>query len=131
LGEQQARIVAHGVADKLAPVPDLHLETVERAGGEHLLAVLARMDQRRIPQRGERGIAPPRAIDGLVAHPHAHRGRARVALEGEVIEEADAKLAGEDRAAADLRRLTNPTAGDTFLPAFAMTRSERNATCSS
>jgi hypothetical protein len=93
--EQQARIVVDLVTGDLAVIGNGHLHSIERASGEHGFGISARVDHGRIPERGEIRILPPLAISGLMTDPNPRRRRAHIALQREVIEEANAPLQRE------------------------------------
>jgi hypothetical protein len=86
MGEQIARIVAPPGGDMLAAAEHRHGHPVEGAGDQLGLARGARMDQRRLPQIGEGGIAAAKAIDGVAAHPDPRRRGADIAVQRKAIE---------------------------------------------
>ena len=86
MGEQIARIVPPPGGDMLAAAEHRHGHPVEGAGGQLGLARGARMDQRRLPQVRESGLAAAKAIDGVAAHPDPRRRGADIAVERKAIE---------------------------------------------
>lgn len=97
MGEQQPAVVAPPPGDLLAMIEHRLLDPVERALGQHLLGMIARQHQRRVPPRGEMGRTPPADIDRLRRDADRGGGIADRAAGGERLEEAG--LAGRRKGA--------------------------------
>ena len=93
--EQQPRVVATAGGDDLAVIPDLLLDPVDRAAGEHVLAERAGREQRRVPRAAKRRRGAPLAIGGAIADADGGGSIAHRPASGERVEELDLPLAGE------------------------------------
>ena len=89
MGEEIARLMLAPGGNMHAAVEHRHIHPLKSARGQLPLCPRPRMDQRRIPQRGKIGIAPPRAIDRLAAHPDMAGRPAHLAATGQHIQKAD------------------------------------------
>lgn len=97
VGEQQPAVVAPPPGHLLAMIEHRLLDPVERALGQHLLGMIARQHQRRIPPGGEMGRAAAADIDRLRRDADRGGGIADRAAGGERLEEAG--LAGRRKGA--------------------------------
>lgn len=95
MGEQQAAVIAAAAGDLLAMIEHRLLHPVERAVGQHLLGMIAREDQRRVPPGGKGGRAASAQIDRLGRDADAGGSCADRAAGGERGEEAGLALGGE------------------------------------
>ncbi len=102
--QQQPRIKPPPLAHRLTPKPDRFGDAVNRAVGQDLLDLLARMDQRRIPQPGKHRITPPLHVNRLCGHPHRLRRNPHIAVQAERMEKAPHAGRGEGIVIADKRQ---------------------------
>jgi len=92
MGEQQPPVEAPPTADKLAAIPDVLLDAVDRAIGQHLLDRGPRLDQRRRRALAESEVAPPQPIGRLGRDPHQRAGGADIAVLRQTVEKAHLAL---------------------------------------
>lgn len=95
MGEQQPAVVAPPPGDLLAMIEHRLLDPVERALGQHLLGMIARQHQRRIPPRGEPGRTAAADIDRLRRDAHRSGGIAHRPAGRQRLEEAGLAIRGE------------------------------------
>ena len=93
--EQQPAVEPGALAHRLAPVVDRFGNAVQRAVGQHLLHMLPREHERRLPPLRKGGIAAAVDIGRLRRQADGGAGDPRVAVAGEVAEEGNLPFGGE------------------------------------
>ena len=93
--EQQPAVEPGALAHRLSPVVYRFGDPVQRAIGQHLLHMLPREHERRLPPLRKGGIAAAMDIGRLRRQADGGAGHPRVAVAGKVAEEGDLPFGGE------------------------------------